>query len=356
MTSWRFSTIVLIGFLLLPMAGAAAQSNSSGDILRLKADAPAEYVVKKGDTLWDIAGYYLDDPWLWTELWRVNEGVDNPHLIYPGDKLYLSWVDGRPTLSRKATKTMLPEGKVEPKGNALRMFPSELIEPFITAHQVFSTAQFEQTPQVLGDNRAAPRVNGMASVFATGQLADLNYQILTPVKRLDDAVLMRHVGDARVLMGQREMTEMEIIRPQREIRRGDRLVEKTDFVMPEMLVPESGQAAGQIVASLNERQQQGKWDIIVLNVGEQDGVEAGQMFRAIRPGTEIFMDGETPEAVSSTQKSDRLSRYWRATTQLPDHTTAELMVIQAQANTSFAIVLRSNEWLSIGADVLPMQL
>ncbi|HET8816768.1 MAG TPA: LysM domain-containing protein [Pseudidiomarina sp.] len=360
MASWRLSTIAVIGFLLLTSAGAAtrsyAQSNSSGDILRLKEDAPAEYVVKKGDTLWDIAGFYLDDPWLWTELWRVNDTVDNPHLIYPGDKLYLSWVDGRPTLSRKVTKTILPEGVIEPKGNALRMFPSELIEPFITAHSVFSEARYKEASHVLGDNRAAPRINGMAPVFVTGRLADANYQILTPVKRLDDAVLLRHISDARVLMQQGDMTEMEIIRPQREIRRGDRVVEVSEFNMPELLVPASGQTTGSIVASLNERQQQGKWDIVVLNFGEQDGVEPGQMYRAIRPGTEIFMDGETPEAVSRTKASDLLSRYWRATMQLPEHTTSELMVISTQETTSFAIVLRSNEWLSIGADVLPMQL
>ncbi|RUO42096.1 hypothetical protein CWE22_08105 [Pseudidiomarina aestuarii] len=360
MASWRLSTIAVIGFLLLASAGSAmsayAQSTSSGDILRLKEDAPAEYVVKKGDTLWDIAGFYLDDPWLWTELWRVNESVDNPHLIYPGDKLYLSWVDGRPTLSRKVTRTVLPEGVIEPKGNALRMFPSELIEPFITAHSVYSESQYEQAPQVLGDNRAAPRVNGMTPVFVTGQMPDVKYQILTPVKRLDDAVLLRHVADARVLMQQRDMTEMEIIRPQREIRRGDRVVEAQQFEMPELLVPASGQATGAIVASLNERQQQGKWDIVVLNIGEQDGVEAGQMYRAIRPGTEIFMDGENPEAVRETKASDALSRYWRATMELPAHTTSELMVINTQAKTSFAIVLRSNEWLSIGAEVLPMQL
>lgn len=360
MASWRLSTIAVIGFLLLASAGMAtqlhAQSKSSGDILRLKEDAPAEYVVKKGDTLWDIASFYLDDPWLWTELWRVNETVDNPHLIYPGDKLYLSWVDGRPTLSRKVTKTMLPEGVIEPKGSALRMFPSELIEPFITAHSVFSEARFEQAPQVLGDNRAAPRINGMTPVFVTGQLADVRYQILTPVKRLDDAVLLRHIGDARVLMQQRDMTEMEIVRPQREIRRGDRVVETTQFEMPETLVPASGQTTGAIVAALNERQQQGKWDIVVLDFGAQDGVEAGQMYRAVRPGTEIFMDGDAPEPVRKTKASDVLSRYWRATMQLPEHTTSELMVISTQATTSFAIVLRSNEWLSVGAEVLPMQL
>ncbi|WP_258272958.1 LysM peptidoglycan-binding domain-containing protein, partial [Escherichia coli] len=58
-------------------------------------------VVKKGDTLWDIAQYFLRDAWQWPELWYTNSQVRNPHLIYPGDVLTLINVDGRPRLVRE---------------------------------------------------------------------------------------------------------------------------------------------------------------------------------------------------------------------------------------------------------------
>ena len=48
------------------------------DVLKIKKDAPKQYVVKKGDTLWDISGIYLDEPWLWPELWQMNPQIDNP--------------------------------------------------------------------------------------------------------------------------------------------------------------------------------------------------------------------------------------------------------------------------------------
>ncbi|MDN5874306.1 MAG: LysM peptidoglycan-binding domain-containing protein, partial [Sinobacteraceae bacterium] len=67
--------------------------------LGLRQHAPLHYVVKKGDTLWDIASYYLEDPWKWPVLWYDNPQIHNPHLIYPGDVLELVWVKGHPRLT-----------------------------------------------------------------------------------------------------------------------------------------------------------------------------------------------------------------------------------------------------------------
>src|SRR5690554_5077476 len=124
MTKWQLSAIALIGFLLVsPLHVAVAQSetaqHTSGDVLTLREDAPKEYVVKKGGTLWDISEMFLNDPWYWPELWRINENVANPHLIYPGDRLLLVWIDGRPQLTRKEYKALLPEGTIKEKGEPI---------------------------------------------------------------------------------------------------------------------------------------------------------------------------------------------------------------------------------------------
>src|SRR6056297_2994749 len=92
--------------------------------LEVREGAPETYVVKKGDTLWGISGMYLRQPWRWPELWDVNPQIDNPHLIYPGDELYLTWVNGEPRLQLRRGRDV----KLDP---GVRVSPLDLAIPII---------------------------------------------------------------------------------------------------------------------------------------------------------------------------------------------------------------------------------
>ncbi len=50
-------------------------------------EAPEEYTVVSGDTLWDISSKFLNSPWYWPKVWSLNPQIENPHLIYPGNVL-----------------------------------------------------------------------------------------------------------------------------------------------------------------------------------------------------------------------------------------------------------------------------
>jgi nucleoid-associated protein YgaU len=72
---------VATGLLVMGPAIAAAQQT---------VDTPKTHTVKKGDTLWDLAGHYLGDPFRWPELYRINtDVVEDPHWIYPGEIIKL---------------------------------------------------------------------------------------------------------------------------------------------------------------------------------------------------------------------------------------------------------------------------
>src|SRR5512137_2371998 len=114
------------------VAQAQAEAGRSMSV-PISPNAPERYVVKKGDTLWDISAMYLSEPWYWPEIWYVNPSIANPHLIYPGDVLYFSYVDGKPrvSLERAGAVRLSPEVRSEPLGAAIRTVPYDLLMRFV---------------------------------------------------------------------------------------------------------------------------------------------------------------------------------------------------------------------------------
>src|SRR5690606_10050660 len=118
-----------------------AQTVGSGSNIPLAADAPDQYVVKRGDTLWDISKVFLREPWYWPEIWYVNPQIANPHLIYPGDVLRLVYVDGQPRLTMerggetveggRGGKRLSPEVRREPLSQAITAIPYDIVASFM---------------------------------------------------------------------------------------------------------------------------------------------------------------------------------------------------------------------------------
>jgi len=77
-----FTAAILLG-------GIVSARETGKGMLEIPGDVPGEYVIKKGDTLWDISGKFLGDPFDWPEIWKLNGYIKDPHWIYPGQKLSL---------------------------------------------------------------------------------------------------------------------------------------------------------------------------------------------------------------------------------------------------------------------------
>ena len=99
------------------------------DELQIKEDAPKTHIVVKGDTLWDISAMFLNEPWLWPKLWRLNPDIKNPHLIYPGDELRLVYDEnGEPMLvkGKPALKWSPEKRKKLKEQNPITILPSAI--------------------------------------------------------------------------------------------------------------------------------------------------------------------------------------------------------------------------------------
>ncbi len=105
----------------------------------LRTDHPDTYVVKKGDTLWDISARFLNKPWLWPEIWQANPQVKNPHRIYPGDVLSLKYINGRPQVELSRSMG---------DGPAIDTIPLSQVEDFLKHMRVVDS--IKDLPYIVG--------------------------------------------------------------------------------------------------------------------------------------------------------------------------------------------------------------
>jgi len=123
----------------------------SQDSVRLAENAPDKYVVQVGDTLWDISATFLKDPWYWPEIWYVNPQVENPHLIYPGDVLALTYVEGAPRVSnlQGSSYRLSPEARVSPLTEAIKSVSHEKIAAFLSRGVIVEKSEVGALPYLV---------------------------------------------------------------------------------------------------------------------------------------------------------------------------------------------------------------
>ena len=135
----------------------------------LRSDHPDEYVVIKGDTLWDISGRFLDKPWQWPAIWYANPQIENPHLIYPGDIVALVYLDGVPQLRLRRGEAVRLSPTVRVVDRApINAVPFDKIRPFVKNLRVLSPSEFEGLPYIVANDETRLNATFTDQTYARG--------------------------------------------------------------------------------------------------------------------------------------------------------------------------------------------
>ncbi len=320
-------------------------------LTELVANAPDTYTVKRGDTLWDISKLFLKSPWRWPELWGMNlQQIRNPHLIYPGQMLYLDKSNGRASLRMgqpvggDGTVKLSPRVRSETLGDgAIASIPFNLIEPFLNEAIIFQGNELDLAPRIVAAQEGRVLLSRGETAYVRGDLgADRAFRIFREAKALKDPATGQVLGYEAAYVGAAEYVRegatrtgadgkpeivpatFTITSTRQEANVGDRLspVPAREFSNYAPHAP-SAALSGQIVSIYGNSLSAGQNQIVTLNRGATDGMERGHVLALWSAGSKVI-DRTDPARASLT---------------LPDERHGLLFVFRVFDRMSYALIL-----------------
>ncbi|MEO9523429.1 LysM peptidoglycan-binding domain-containing protein [Marinobacter alexandrii] len=311
----------------------------------LRSDHPERYTVVKGDTLWDISGRFLNNPWYWPEIWHVNPQVKNPHLIYPGDRLALVYIDGKPRVTKVATSDVVklsPQIRSEAIDTPIPAIPLDAISSFLTDTRIVTPAELNGAPYVLEGEDGRIITGAGDRVYARGDKPADKVGIFRRTKEFVDpetgeflGLEARSIGSGNVTAENGDVLTLRLTKSNQEIRIGDRLLTSVNRPISTSFVPSAPDqdVDGQMIAVDGGVSQIGQFDVVTINRGERDGLEPGNVMSVLKSGN-MVRDPVTGETI-----------------ELPSERAGLMMIFQAYEKMSYGLVLQATRALSVGDKV-----
>jgi hypothetical protein len=329
---------------LMVLILVAVSSSAGADQLRLQSGHPDRYVVKPGDTLWGISGHFLEDPWRWPEIWHANPFVDDPHLIFPGDVLLLTNIDGRPALKALRRENLRveqasPRIREEKIDDAITTIPPGVIQPFLTIPLVVDRGGLDDLGYVVVGVEGSIVLGPPSEFYArnVAEPASRIYQVFRPGDDLFHPVTREYLGTEAVYLGEAAMvrpgetSKLTILRAVDEITPADRLIPvERDVVQPYFhpRAPEDD-VLGYIIKAPKGVSEVGPYSVVVISLGESNGIEEGHVLR-IRHRKPPAQDPVTRKLI-----------------ELPEEDSGLLMVFRVFERVSYALVLNATRSIHI---------
>lgn len=385
-----FSSLAPLFAAMPAQAEDGAAVAMQGNVLKLAENAPDQHVVVRGDTLWDISGKFLKEPWRWPEIWGLNKDqIKDPHWIYPGQVVFLDRSGDRPRLrvGNPLGTSASGQGRLGPKiyaqdnREAIPSIPQKLIEPFLSQPLVIEAGALDSAPRIVATQEDRVVVGAGNTAYAVGiRTGQPMWQVYRPGKALVDpedgqvlgyeafylgsarlaregrpAVVKpghtlqdanRYNSDNQPLFNQEDaastearlqQTEMpatlEIVKSTQEIARGDRLVPAPPpqiiNYMPHAPDRPIKSRVMTIYGGVNEGSNH---SIVTISRGARDGLEVGHVLALSRSGVAV-----------DERFQGQLTTY-----RLPDEQYGHLFVFRVFDRVSYALVMNVSRPVIIG--------
>jgi hypothetical protein len=312
---------------------------------------PESHSVRRGDTLWDISGRYYSNPYAWPQVWAMNPQVQNPHWIYPGDRLRMRDASQAPTRSEIGISSGSKTGgrsRVPPKTIFLR----DLGWVDNTKKDTWGELVGSPDDQMLlseGDDIYL-RLNDDHEIAVGSQLT--LFREIKKVRSGDvNGQLVSVRGTARVdrYNPKTRMVRARIVEALDVIERGEKVgpvLRRFDVVPP---ANSDNDLEAKIIASIYPYQLFGQQQVVFIDKGEKEGVKPGQRFFAVRRGDRWVqqLGGAGQMATVRPRVEDERAaqvdrmKFGVDEDLLPDETYAELRVVQIREHTSAALVVEA---------------
>jgi hypothetical protein len=318
---------------------AVPQEVSEADI---KPDLPQPYIVKKGDTLWDIANYFFKNPHKWLKIWERNLYITNPDLIYPGNEIWFS-------VKQKKSGGLT---KVHPQPKVINKPAERLEKPIDTSRFLGALARqgflqpkaYEGVGYILDSkderlnfgagDRLYLKMNQSAlagdrfDVFrSTGD------SIKDPDSGKDIGMVVTHLGQIEIHSETDGIHRGVVLETFEELSRGDRLKPARDIDTRITPSYPPGNIAGKVLGIRGGAVEAGANQVIAINLGANNGLEPGAALSIHRSGRVV---------------KDRVSG---KDVLLPEEKIGELLVLVPQSDLSLALVVESTASIHVGDTV-----
>ncbi len=276
-----------------------------------------DYIVKKGDTLWNISSKEVSDPFLWPKIWKENPVIKNPDLIYPGQtvKIPLRLMQKeviQPSLPQPETEKAkvitpapLPKAKpqVQPEEATIRPIEKQYL---VDKDALISSGYISDTVESRGEIIGSPSEK---SLLGMGDYAYI--RTLMPVGSGQKFYIVRSLGKVKHpgtgammgylidVLGIAEVVGIEsgeiktrVIASYDGIQVGDLLTDFYDLDQPFIVEePRSPDIDGVIIATRKIRVLNGMLDIVYIDKGAKDGIEVGDTMGTVSNNRYLVPNG-----------------------------------------------------------------